>query len=79
MYVLRKSFGAWSEGTRVERSEASGLVQYAIFGKGTVGTAVPEDYVVKRRDMTRYGPAINGKERRRRERQVKKALGINVS
>ena len=71
MYVLRKTFGAWSTGT---------AVRFGLDGIFYIGDeVVPEDMVVKRRDMTRYGPAINSKEKRRREKEVKKALGIDAS
>lgn len=80
MYALRKSFGAYSAGTRVERAEIDGDVSYAIFNKriqnSVVGVAVPADLVVQRRSMTRYVPAINSRERRRREKAAKRALGI---
>jgi hypothetical protein len=74
MYVLRKSFGAWSQGTMVDEV-LDNEVHYFMIGD----TEVPIDYVVQRRNMTRYGPAINSKERRRREKEVKKALGIDAS
>ena len=74
MYVLRKSFGPYSAGTMVDEV-LDNEVHYFMVGS----TEVPIDLVVKRRDMTRYGPAINSREKRRREKEVKKALGINAS
>lgn len=73
MYVLRKSFGAYSAGTMVDEV-LDNEVYYFMVGD----TEVPIDLIVQRRNMTRYGPAINSKERRRREKEVKKALGINT-
>jgi hypothetical protein len=71
MYVLRKSYGPYSAGTMVDKCPAPATC----FDKD--GLFIPEDLVVKRRNMTRYGPAINSRDRRRREKEVQKALGIN--
>jgi hypothetical protein len=74
MYKLRKTYGPWSTGTMVDEV-LDNEVYYFMIGD----LEIPIEYVVKSRNMTRYGPAINSRERRRREKATKKALGIDVS
>jgi hypothetical protein len=69
VYVLRKSFGAYSAGTRVSYDEETG-------GCYIFDTDIPAELVVRRRDMTRMVPTINSRERRRRMKAEKRALGI---
>lgn len=66
-YVLRKSFGAHSAGTRVDEVLDNEVYYFAI-GK----TEVPINLVVKRRSMTRMVPTTNSRERRAIKRAAKR-------
>lgn len=64
-YVLRKSFGAHSAGTRVTFDEETG-------GCYIRDVDIPTDLVVERRSMTRMVPTTNSRERRKAKRNASK-------
>jgi hypothetical protein len=65
LYVLRKSFGAWSAGTPL-------YVKDGFFEVG--GEVVPLDLVTQRRERTTVEPVINSRARRKQNKEARQLV-----